>query len=76
MMTSRVLLFQLSLPEQKSHGRSHVLHETLRGFVLRKDVTLMAKTLPAHVKKEEIVIMVALTKEQKALTLKIFREAK
>lgn len=64
------------LPEQRSHGRSHVLHETLRGFVQRKDVSVMAKALPAHVKKEEIVLTVALTKEQKALTQRIFRDAK
>lgn len=61
--------------EQRSHGRSHVLHETLRGFVQRRDVAFMAKTLPTHIVKEEIVLKVTLTKKQKALTQKIFRES-
>lgn len=61
--------------EQRSHGRSHVLHETLRGFVQRRDVAFMAKTLPTHIVKEEIVLKVTLTKRQKALTQKIFRES-
>lgn len=34
----------------------------------------MAKTLPSHVVKEEIVLKVTLTKKQKELTQKIFRE--
>ena len=62
--------------EQKSHGRSHVLHQTLIGFVQRKDVTVMAKALPKHVVKEEIVLTLNLTREQKRLTRKIFRDAK
>lgn len=35
----------------------------------------MAKTLPTHIVKEEIVLKVTLTKKQKALTQKIFRES-
>lgn len=53
-----------------------MLHQTLIGFVQRKDVTVMAKALPKHVVKEEIVLTLNLTKEQKTLTRKIFREAK
>lgn len=64
----------VSRSEQRSQGRSHVLHETLRGFVQRRDVSFMAKTLPSHVVKEEIVLKVTLTKKQKELTQKIFRE--
>lgn len=62
--------------EQRSQVRSHVLHDTLRGFVQRKDVRVMAKALPAHVVKEEVVVTVTLTKEQKALTQEIFKKAK
>lgn len=62
--------------EQRSHGRSFVLHESLVGFVQRKDVTVMAKALPKHVVKEEIVLTLNLTQKQKALTRQIFREAK
>lgn len=36
----------------------------------------MAKALPPRVKKEEIVLTVGLTQQQKRLTQKIFREAK
>lgn len=61
---------------QRSHGRSHVLHQTLMGFVQRKDVTVMAKALPKDVVREEIVLNVNLSDEQQKLTRKIFREAR
>ncbi|CAN0196141.1 unnamed protein product [Hapterophycus canaliculatus] len=61
---------------KRSHGRSHVLHQTLSGFVQRKDVTVMAKALPKDVVKEEIVLTVTLSDSQKALTRKLFREAR
>lgn len=53
-----------------------MLHQTLIGFVQRKDVTVMAKALPKHVVKEEIVLTLNLTKDQKTLTREIFRKAK
>ncbi|CAN0414176.1 unnamed protein product, partial [Ectocarpus sp. 8 AP-2014] len=61
---------------RRSHGRSHVLHQTLMGFVQRKDVTVMAKALPKDVVKEEIVLNVNLSDEQQKLTRKIFRQAR
>ena len=64
----------VSRSEQRSQGRSHVLHETLRGFVQRRDVSFVAKTLPSHIMKVEIVLKVTMTKRQKALTQQIFRE--
>ena len=53
-----------------------MLHQNLIGFVQRKDDTVMAKALPKHVVKEEIVLTLNLTKEQKTVTRRIFREAK
>lgn len=53
-----------------------MLHQTLSGFVQRRDVTVMAKALPKDVVKEEIVLTVTLSDSQKALTRKLFREAR
>lgn len=62
--------------EQRSHGRSHVLHETLRGFVQRRDISVMSRFLPPSVVKEEIVLTIRLTKKQKSLTQEIFKRVK
>lgn len=72
-----VMLLVFSLLEaQKSHGRAHVLHETLKGFVQRKDIRALAAFLPPSVVKEEIVIIVKLSAKQRALTKDLWIKAK
>ncbi|CAM9864960.1 unnamed protein product, partial [Sphacelaria rigidula] len=61
---------------KKSHGRAYVLHETLKGFVQRKDITTLAAFLPPSVVKEEIVVTVRPSEKQRALTKRLWREAK
>lgn len=62
--------------EQKSYGRAHVLHQILKGFVLRKDARVLEGLLPPTVTKEEIVITVKLSKKQQGLTRKVCRDTK
>ena len=61
---------------QKSHGRAYVLHETLKGFVQRKDITTLAAFLPPSVVKEEIVVTVRPSRKQRALNKQLWKEAK
>jgi len=51
----------------------HVLQEISRGFIQRKDVTVMAQYLPAGVVKEEVVLTLKLSPTQERLTKEVMK---